>query len=92
MQEMENRRRSVNSPQRILSFSRNRKAKVFFQDDQPPHQRPKPHVGDPKTSEVYSFVGSITTVVALACSCRLTFCKCGHMGDFRGSELQLNHL
>ncbi|KAL6561382.1 hypothetical protein OROMI_016983 [Orobanche minor] len=58
MQEMENRRRSVNSPQRILSFSRNRKAKVLFQDDQPPHQRPK-------TSEVYGFVGSITTVVAL---------------------------
>ncbi|KAL1802441.1 hypothetical protein ACET3Z_031088 [Daucus carota] len=62
---MENRR-SVNSPRRILSFSRNRRAQVFFQD---PHhdnlQRPKPDDAGPKPSEVYGFVGSITTAVAL---------------------------
>lgn len=57
--------RSVNSPRRILSFSKNRKATVFFPD---PDDRDSGFgvSGDqgPKTSEVYGFVGSITTVVA----------------------------
>uniref|UniRef100_M0ZN33 Phosphatidylinositol n-acetylglucosaminyltransferase subunit p n=1 Tax=Solanum tuberosum TaxID=4113 RepID=M0ZN33_SOLTU len=57
--------RSVNSPRRILSFSKNRKATVFFPD---PDDRDSGFgvSGDqgPKTFEVYGFVGSITTVVA----------------------------
>lgn len=68
---MENRR-SVNSPRRILSLSRNRRATVFFQDpdDDQQQRHPIPNSssdrdGGPKPSEVYGFVGSITTVVAL---------------------------
>ncbi|KAK1378668.1 PIG-P domain-containing protein [Heracleum sosnowskyi] len=67
---MENRR-SVNSPRRILSLSGKRRARVFFQDPDDDVQRhPKPKSssdrdGGPKPSEVYGFVGSITTVVAL---------------------------
>ncbi|KAJ0041054.1 hypothetical protein Pint_27230 [Pistacia integerrima] len=52
-------RHSVNSPRRILSFSKRRRATLSFlaHDD-------KAYSGfGPKTSEVYGFVGSITTVV-----------------------------
>lgn len=49
---------SVNSPRRILSFSKNREANVSFPDVD--HRSP---VVGPKLSEVYGFVGSITTVV-----------------------------
>ncbi|PIN12585.1 N-acetylglucosaminyltransferase complex, subunit PIG-P, partial [Handroanthus impetiginosus] len=57
---------SVNSPRRILSFSRNRRANVSFPDVD---DRSPPGFGvsgdhGPKLSEVYGFVGSITTVVA----------------------------
>lgn len=56
---------SVNSPRRILSFSKRRRASVSFLD---PHDKAS-GVGlsgehGPKPSEVYGFVGSITTVVA----------------------------
>ncbi|KAL7094474.1 hypothetical protein ACP275_11G105600 [Erythranthe tilingii] len=51
---------SVNSPRRILSFSRNRRAKVSFPDAD--HRSPTDQ--GPKLSEVYGFVGSITTVVS----------------------------
>ncbi|KAG9134942.1 hypothetical protein Leryth_001190 [Lithospermum erythrorhizon] len=52
---------SVNSPRRILSFSKNSKATVSFPD---PDQKAS-SFGDhgPKPSEVYGFVGSITTLV-----------------------------
>ncbi|EYU23671.1 hypothetical protein MIMGU_mgv1a026229mg [Erythranthe guttata] len=53
---------SVNSPRRILSFSRNRRAKVSFPDAD--HRSPTDQ--GPKLSEVYGFVGSITTVVSTA--------------------------
>lgn len=50
---------SVNSPRRILSFSKRRRATVSFLDHDD-----KAYSGfGPKTSEVYGFVGSITTVV-----------------------------
>lgn len=53
-------RHSVNSPRRILSFSKRRRATVSFLD-----QDDRTYSGfGPKTSEVYGFVGSITTVVA----------------------------
>ncbi|KAL6505570.1 hypothetical protein OROHE_022949 [Orobanche hederae] len=57
---------SVNSPRRLLSFSKNRRASVTFPDTD---HRSSPGFsvsGDhgPKLSEVYGFVGSITTVVA----------------------------
>ncbi|KAL8108761.1 phosphatidylinositol N-acetylglucosaminyltransferase subunit P-like isoform X2 [Apium graveolens] len=61
---MENRR-SVNSPRRILSLSRNRRAAVFFQGPDQRHSSSSDRHGGPKPSEVYGFVGSITTVVAL---------------------------
>ncbi|CAA0821018.1 Phosphatidylinositol N-acetylglucosaminyltransferase- GPI19/PIG-P subunit [Striga hermonthica] len=55
---------SVNSPRRILSFSKNRRASVSF-----PDADGRPGFGvsgehGPKPSEVYGFVGSITTVVS----------------------------
>ncbi|KAL2234310.1 UNVERIFIED_CONTAM: Phosphatidylinositol N-acetylglucosaminyltransferase subunit P [Sesamum indicum] len=57
---------SVNSPRRILSFSRNRRADVSF-----PNLEDRSSTGfgvsgehGPKLSEVYGFVGSITTVVS----------------------------
>ncbi|KAK6154181.1 hypothetical protein DH2020_013820 [Rehmannia glutinosa] len=57
---------SVNSPRRILSFSKNRRASVSFPDVD--HRSPAGFgvSGDhgPKLSEVYGFVGSITTVVS----------------------------
>ncbi|KAL6566497.1 hypothetical protein OROGR_002112 [Orobanche gracilis] len=57
---------SVNSPRRLLSFSKNRRASVTFPDTD--HRSPPGFSvsGDhgPKLSEVYGFVGSITTVVA----------------------------
>lgn len=72
---MENRR-SVNSPRRILSLSGNRRATVFFKDTDDHDQllpNPKSSSSDrdagPKPSEVYGFVGSITTVVALGIIC-----------------------
>ncbi|KAH6772874.1 Phosphatidylinositol N-acetylglucosaminyltransferase [Perilla frutescens var. hirtella] len=59
---------SVNSPRRILSFSKNREANVSFPDVD--HRSPA-ELGvsgehGPKLSEVYGFVGSITTVVFTA--------------------------
>ena len=57
--------RSVNSPRRTLSFSKNRRATVSFPD--PDDKVSGIDVsGDhgPKSSEVYGFVGSISTVVA----------------------------
>ncbi|XP_057980372.1 phosphatidylinositol N-acetylglucosaminyltransferase subunit P [Malania oleifera] len=57
--------RSVSSPRRILSFNKRRRATVFVSD---PDDKASGFglSGDhgPKTSEVYGFVGSITTVVA----------------------------
>ncbi|GMN39112.1 hypothetical protein TIFTF001_008334 [Ficus carica] len=56
---------SVSSPRRILSLSKKRRASVSFQDPDEKlsgFQLPGEH--GPKTSEVYGFVGSITTVVA----------------------------
>ncbi|CAA0808898.1 Phosphatidylinositol N-acetylglucosaminyltransferase- GPI19/PIG-P subunit [Striga hermonthica] len=56
---------SVNNPRRILSFSKNRRASVSFPDDA--DGRPGFGVSGehgPKPSEVYGFVGSITTVVS----------------------------
>ncbi|KAL2490162.1 Phosphatidylinositol N-acetylglucosaminyltransferase [Abeliophyllum distichum] len=59
---------SVNSPRRVLSFSKNRRANVSFPD---PENRASSSLGigvsgehGPKPSEVYGFVGSITAVVA----------------------------
>ncbi|KAL8500542.1 hypothetical protein ACS0TY_020215 [Phlomoides rotata] len=59
---------SVNSPRRILSFSKNRRANVSFPDVD---HRSSTELGvsgehGPKLSEVYGFVGSITTVVFTA--------------------------
>ncbi|KAL5795140.1 hypothetical protein ACOSP7_003734 [Xanthoceras sorbifolium] len=53
-------RHSVNSPRRILSFSKRRGATVSFVS---PDDKPSSGFG-PKPTEVYAFVGSITTVVA----------------------------
>ncbi|KAM7471986.1 hypothetical protein LguiA_010169 [Lonicera macranthoides] len=57
--------RSVNSPRRTLSFSKNRRATVSFPD---PDDKVSGIDGSgdhgPKSSEVYGFVGSISTVVA----------------------------
>ncbi|XAR67785.1 Phosphatidylinositol N-acetylglucosaminyltransferase [Bertholletia excelsa] len=57
--------RSVNSPRRVLSLSRKRKGTVFFPeyDDQTSGFGMSGKHG-PKPSEVYGFVGSISTVVA----------------------------
>lgn len=56
--------RSVNSPRRILSLSNKRRASVFLdRDDKSPGFGLSGDHG-PKPSEVYGFVGSITTVVA----------------------------
>ncbi|EEF41839.1 phosphatidylinositol N-acetylglucosaminyltransferase subunit P isoform X2 [Ricinus communis] len=56
---------SVNSPRRVLSFSKRKRATVSFLD---PDDRASGFgvSGEhgPKTSEVYGFVGSITTIVA----------------------------
>ncbi|XP_075478542.1 phosphatidylinositol N-acetylglucosaminyltransferase subunit P-like isoform X2 [Primulina tabacum] len=57
----------VNSPRRILSFSRNRRAHVPSSpdsDDRYPTGFGVSGEHGPKLSEVYGFVGSITTVVA----------------------------
>lgn len=57
--------RSVNSPRRILNISRKRRATILFQE--PDIKVPEFGLsGDhgPKPSEVYGFVGSITTIVA----------------------------
>lgn len=57
--------RSVNSPRRTLSFSRSRRATSSFQypDDKASGFGVSGEHG-PKPSEVYGFVGSISTVVA----------------------------
>ncbi|KAL6577844.1 hypothetical protein OROMI_010172 [Orobanche minor] len=57
---------SVNSPRRLLSFSKNRRASVTFPDTDHSSSPGFSVSGDhgPKLSEVYGFVGSITTVVA----------------------------
>lgn len=52
---------SVNSPRRVLSFSRQR---VSFQDPDDKTGFGLSGEHGPKPSEVYGFVGSITTVVA----------------------------
>ncbi|KAG6420272.1 hypothetical protein SASPL_116795 [Salvia splendens] len=56
---------SVNSPRRILSFSKTRAANVSFSDADHRSQTELGVSGEhgPKLSEVYGFVGSITTVV-----------------------------
>ena len=56
---------SVSSPRRIHSISKSRRASVSFEDRASKvsgFELPKEH--GPKTSEVYGFVGSITTIVA----------------------------
>lgn len=57
--------RSVNSPRRVLSLSRKRKGTLSFPepDDKASGFGPSGEHG-PKPSEVYGFVGSISTVVA----------------------------
>ncbi|XP_022146985.1 phosphatidylinositol N-acetylglucosaminyltransferase subunit P-like [Momordica charantia] len=57
--------RSVSSPRRTLSLSKKRTASVFFsyRDDKAPGFGLSGDHG-PKPSEVYGFVGSISTVVA----------------------------
>ncbi|KAK4414331.1 Phosphatidylinositol N-acetylglucosaminyltransferase subunit P [Sesamum alatum] len=57
---------SVNSPRRILSFSRNRRANVSVPsvDDRSSTGFGVSGEHGPKPSEVYGFVGSITTVVS----------------------------
>ncbi|KAI5647570.1 hypothetical protein M9H77_33575 [Catharanthus roseus] len=55
--------RSVDSPRRTLSFSKNRKGTVSFPDDKASGFGVSGEHG-PKPLEVYGFVGSITTVVA----------------------------
>ncbi|EXB70707.1 hypothetical protein L484_023893 [Morus notabilis] len=58
---------SVSSPRRILSLSKKRRASVSFQDpDEKLSGFRLPEEHGPKTSEVYGFVGSITTIVATA--------------------------
>ncbi|PNT49524.1 hypothetical protein POPTR_002G134800v4 [Populus trichocarpa] len=59
---------SVSSPRRVLSFSKRRKATVSFLDPDDKAASGFGVSGDhgPKSSEVYGFVGSITTVVATA--------------------------
>ena len=59
---------SVNSPRQILSFSKTRVANVSFSDADHRSQTELGELGvsgehGPKLSEVYGFVGSITTVV-----------------------------
>ncbi|KAL3537147.1 hypothetical protein ACH5RR_000513 [Cinchona calisaya] len=54
---------SVNSPRRTLSFSKNRKGFVY-QDDKWASGFGVSGEHGPKPSEVYGFVGSISTVVA----------------------------
>lgn len=57
---------SVNSPRRTLSLSRQRRATVSFLDSDNNNNSASALSADhgPKPSEVYGFVGSITTVVA----------------------------
>ncbi|KAK3008184.1 hypothetical protein RJ639_014508 [Escallonia herrerae] len=56
--------RSVSSPRRVLSFSKNRRATVSFPDSD--EKASKFHLSrdhGPNPSEVYGFVGAISTVV-----------------------------
>ncbi|CAH9088597.1 unnamed protein product [Cuscuta europaea] len=56
---------SVNSPRRILSFTKNKRATVVFPDsNQKASEFALPGDHGPNPSEVYGFVGSISTVVA----------------------------
>ncbi|KAJ7962799.1 Phosphatidylinositol N-acetylglucosaminyltransferase subunit P [Quillaja saponaria] len=55
--------RSVNSPRRVLSLSRKRRRILDIEDDRTSGFEVSSEHG-PKPSEVYGFVGSITTVVA----------------------------
>lgn len=55
--------RSVNSPRRTLSFSKNRRGTISFPDDKASGFGVSGEHG-PKPLEVYGFVGSISTVVA----------------------------
>ncbi|XP_023639938.1 phosphatidylinositol N-acetylglucosaminyltransferase subunit P [Capsella rubella] len=57
---------SVNSPRRVLSFSKRKKQKPGFRDSDSRRSSPfrASEVHGPKPSEVYGFVGSISTVVA----------------------------
>ncbi|KAL5724275.1 hypothetical protein ACHQM5_007555 [Ranunculus cassubicifolius] len=54
---------SINSPRRVLSLSRNR-AKAFSYPDEKVSGFAVSEEHGPKPSEVYGFVGSISTVVA----------------------------
>ncbi|KAG2309337.1 hypothetical protein Bca52824_029085 [Brassica carinata] len=59
---------SVNSPRRVLSFSKRKKQQPAFQDSDSIRSSPlrasQVHEPKPSGSEVYGFVGSISTVVA----------------------------
>lgn len=55
--------RSVNSPRRTLSFSRNRRGTISFPDDKASGFGVSGEHG-PKPLEVYGFVGTISTVVS----------------------------
>lgn len=56
---------SVDSPRRILSFTKNRKVTVVFPDsNEKASEVAIPGDHGPNPSEVYGFVGSISTVVA----------------------------
>ncbi|KDP46535.1 hypothetical protein JCGZ_08507 [Jatropha curcas] len=56
---------SVSSPRRVLSFSKRKRGTVSFQDpDDKPSGFGVSGEHGLKTSEVYGFVGSITTIVA----------------------------
>lgn len=66
--------RSVNSPRRILSLSKKRRSTVSFLDaDERDSGFGVSGGHGPKPSEVYGFVGSITTVVATGSLRRCTF-------------------
>ncbi|KAL3833015.1 hypothetical protein ACJIZ3_007751 [Penstemon smallii] len=75
---------SVNSPRRILSFSRNRRANVSFSDSDDRSPTTSLEHG-PKLSEVYGFVGSITTVVATVFL--VIFNSCFHYMGVRSRQL-----
>ncbi|KAK2974246.1 hypothetical protein RJ640_016732 [Escallonia rubra] len=74
--------RSVSSPRRVLSFSKNRRATVSFpdSDEKASKFRPSRDHG-PNPSEVYGFVGAISTVVVTG-SDRKAVGECSFVEDF----------
>ncbi|KAI4371883.1 hypothetical protein MLD38_010180 [Melastoma candidum] len=57
---------SVSSPRRILSFKKDQRRNVGFSEEGgPPASFGVSGEYGPKPSEVYGFVGSITTIVAM---------------------------